>query len=399
MNSSTATPRTAAIIVAAGQNTRMPGEIPKAYRMLAGKPVVEYSIKLFTKHPAFSAVVLVYNPQHLSHLKQVLVRYPKVITVEGGANRQQSVFRGLLALQERHVEQVMIHDAARPFVKVELVNRLLKSLTREQAVVPALSIRETVKEIGRNQYVQKTANRDLLCAVQTPQAFDYSLICSLHEKFQKREATDDATLAEWKKIPVKLIEGDLENVKLTYPEDLIMAQRQFAQAEFRSGMGYDVHKLVPHDDHTPDKRRVLRLCGIDIHCRWKLEGHSDADVGLHALTDAILGAMAEGDIGEHFPASEPQWRGADSRLFLLEAKKLMQKRKAELVNADITLLAQQPRISPHRDEMRGAIARILDVPLGAVSIKATTTEGLGFVGREEGIAAQAVVTLRLTANE
>ncbi len=399
MNSSNTQPQTAVVIVAAGSGTRLSSDIPKQYHLLAGKPVLEHSLQLFSSFDEIKDIVIAYNANHIKYLQPLLAFYPKVIAIEGGRTRQESVFLALQALDKGRISNVLIHDAARPYVSKNIVQALLQELQYEKAAIPVLPVSDTIKMADKKRsYIRLTPDREKLYIAQTPQAFDLETILYLHRKYRNRAATDDATLAEWKKIPVKLIAGDKRKIKIDYAEELKMLQRELTAPIYRTGFGIDIHKIIPHNDHVPDKRRVLRLCGVDIHSDVKLEGHSDADVGLHALTDAILGALAEGDIGVHFPPSDPKWRGADSSLFLLHAKNLLHKHNAELVNVDISITAQTPRINPYREEMKARVAEILDLDISQVSIKATTSEGLGFTGRGEGITAQAVVTIMLAKN-
>lgn len=363
----------AAIIVAAGEGTRLPGSCPKAYRVLHGKPLWRHSYDVFNMHPAIGEIMLVVNPNHLSQGQPLPVG--EVTYVEGGKTRQESVAKGLKALEEKGTTHVLIHDAARPFLDRALIDRVLEGLEQHPAVIPAIPVKDTIKRMDEGRVV--TPDRHSLCAAQTPQGFRYDTILQLHKKYTDRHATDDAQLAEWAGIPVHVVAGDEANKKITTAEDLPM--------EARTGMGFDVHRFIPGDS--------LRLCGVDIPSNVKLEGHSDADVGLHALTDAILGALALGDIGMHFSPNDLKWKGADSIVFLRHACALATERNARITHIDLTLICEKPKINPYRDAMRSKVAEILNLPVDAVSVKATTTEGLGFTGRGEGIAAQAVVTV------
>lgn len=359
----------AAIIVAAGEGMRLPGDRPKAYRLFCGKPLWQHSFGVFKAHAAIGRLVLVANPAHREWLGEQEF-------VPGGATRQESVANGLAALAENPPEVVLIHDAARPFVDAALIDRVIEALAAgHPAVVTAVTVKDTIKQVAEGRVT--TPNRHELYAAQTPQGFDYGLIAALHSNSASTEATDDAQLAEWAGVAVHLVSGDERNKKITTPEDLPMTPR--------TGMGFDVHRLIPGDG--------VWIGGVKIPCEWKLEGHSDADAGLHALTDAILGAVALADIGQHFPPSDPQWKGADSSLFLAHAAKLAAEKGAQIQHCDLTIICEKPKIGPYREAMRARIAEILALPMDAVSVKATTTEGLGFTGRGEGIAAQAVVTV------
>ncbi len=370
------TRKTAAIIVAAGEGTRLPGDRPKAYRLLEGKPLWRHSYDLFKSHPQIQAVLVVCSEAHQQWMED------GVTYAVGGATRQQSVYNGLLALQDAGCTHVLIHDAARPSLDNALVNRVIQGLQEYQAVIPVLPVKETIKHLTGNGVV--TPDRNQLYTAQTPQGFDYNIITRLHREYCGKAATDDALLAEWAGIAIHFVEGNEQNIKITTPKDLPM------NMETRTGMGFDVHSFVPHDSGNS-----IKLCGIDVPCAMRLEGHSDADVGLHALTDAMLGAMALGDIGMHFPPSDPEWKGMDSSNFLAHANQLLQERNAHVTHADITIICQQPKVSPYRDAMRIRIAQILSLDANRISVKATTTEGLGFTGRSEGIAAQAIVTVRV----
>jgi 2-C-methyl-D-erythritol 4-phosphate cytidylyltransferase/2-C-methyl-D-erythritol 2,4-cyclodiphosphate synthase len=389
---------TAMVIVAAGDGTRFAGKLPKAYTLLAGKPLVQYSVEQCLQHAEIDRVVVVYQQGHEAHLQPLLENFPELLTAQGGATRQISVRNGLAALAEQAPDYVMVHDAARPFLSAPLLDRLLQALKQgHQAVIPTIPVQNTLKQV-ENQQVTHTPDRRSLQQVQTPQAFAYPTIQSLHQQVEASDAiTDDAMLAEQGGIPVVTVAGERQNIKITYPEDIILAEQQMITYENRVGFGYDVHKLVPHEQHIPNRHRLLRICGVDIPHDKKLLGHSDADVGLHALTDALLGALALGDIGQHFPPSDPRWRGADSTIFLMEAYKLLKDQQGKLINADITLIAESPKMSPHRDKMRERIAALLHVPIERISVKATTNESVGFIGREEAIAGQAMVSVMVPA--
>lgn len=396
-SSSKAHQHVAAIIVAAGDGSRMGGPTPKAYRHLGGKAMVEYSIHRFLATPQVTSILLVHNTGHSEHLTGIKDKYPSIDFVAGGKTRQESVHNALEYLADSSCDIVLIHDAARPFISQSTITKVIDALAVDQAAIPVIPVSDTVKKLHES-HIENTVDRTSLALAQTPQGFHYKLIRELHQQYHKKHATDDVQLAEWATIPVRHVSGEKHNFKLTYEDDWKMAEKQLANEMItKVGMGFDVHKLVSHDESTPQRHRVIRLGGIDIPSEFRLEGHSDADVLLHAITDAILGALAEGDIGTHFPPTDPKWRGADSSHFLIEAKSLCNKYKAILQHVDVTLIAQQPKVSPHRETIRKRIAEILNLDLSCMSIKATTCEGLGFTGRGEGIAAQAVVTLSVPA--
>ena len=372
----------AAIILAAGSGARAGGE-PKQWRKLSGKPVLRWSAEAFVAAGARRLVVVTPADQAARALEAV--EGLGAVVVAGGAERTDSARAGLQALAENPPETVLIHDAARPFVARRHVEALLRALKSADGAVPALPVSDTLKrdEDGR----LSTVPRQGLLRAQTPQAFRYDAICDAFAALAPGEsATDDAAVLEAVGRRVATVPGDPMLMKLTYPEDFAMAEALAGAARMvRVGQGFDVHRFGPGDH--------VWLCGVRIPHSQGLVGHSDADAGLHALTDALLGAIAEGDIGQHFPPSDPQWKGAASDRFLSHALGLLRARGGALLNADVTLICEAPRIGPHRDSMRVRVAEILKLPLDRVGVKATTTEGLGFTGRGEGVAAQAVVSL------
>ncbi len=380
----------AIIIVAAGSGTRFGSVVPKQYHSLQGKPVVAHSIERL--HASFPNVPMVLV-QHADQTHYTPPAYVQV--VNGAATRQASVYAGLQALAGRGITHVLIHDAARPYVDGDVCARLTEALATHQAVIPALPVSDTVKRVSVGRVVE-TLDRMALVAVQTPQAFAYEMIYRLHKEAAEQGAdtlTDDAGLCEAAGIPVATVKGASLMRKITHPED--MQHFSTPAPRFRVGMGYDVHRLLPFAADVPSARQVIRLGGIDVPHTHYLEGHSDADVVLHALTDALLGAIGEGDIGQHFPPSDMQFRQMDSARFVEHACALLAARGWILVNADITLIGERPKISPYRDAMRARIAEILGVESSAVNVKATTTERLGFEGKGEGLAAQAVVSVQV----
>jgi 2-C-methyl-D-erythritol 4-phosphate cytidylyltransferase/2-C-methyl-D-erythritol 2,4-cyclodiphosphate synthase len=379
------TKRIAAIIVAAGSGTRAGTSLPKQYCDVAGKPMLWHSAQAFSDHPRIERIVVAIGSGQEQLAEAALNGIDNILCVTGGATRRDSVRAGLAALTGE-CDLVLIHDAARPFVSAPVIDRLLDALEASQGAVPALPVVDTVAR-GKDAMLEGGVDRSDLWRIQTPQAFHYPVIVAAHNSWPGTiEATDDASVAKAAGIKVALVKGDEALAKITFAEDLAQQDiRQGTAMNFRMGMGYDVHRLAAGEE--------LWLCGIRINHDKGLAGHSDADVALHALTDAILGAAALGDIGQHFPPSDPQWRGASSDIFLAHAAKLVRDQGYAIGNVDLTLICEAPKIGPHRDAMRARVAEILAVAAGQVSIKATTTEGLGFTGRGEGIAAQAIATL------
>jgi 2-C-methyl-D-erythritol 4-phosphate cytidylyltransferase / 2-C-methyl-D-erythritol 2,4-cyclodiphosphate synthase len=372
---------TGAVLVAAGSGSRVGGAVPKQFLLLGGKPVLIWSLKALLQCEDIAAIAVVVSASERNRAADALPSDPRIVIVEGGAERTDSVRAGLHALDGRGLEKVLIHDAARPGLSVGVVRELLAALEKADAAAPALPIADALKDA---RGILRTIDRSGLVCVQTPQAFRFDLIRAAIAGASS--AVDDLALVEAAGARIELTPGRRELMKITHPEDLAIAEKLLVgQTSMRVGTGFDVHGFVAGDS--------VVICGIRIPHTKKLEGHSDADVGWHALTDAILGAAALGDIGDHFPPSDPKWKNANSLLFLQHAAKLAGDRGLRVVNADITLMCEKPKISPHREAMRAKTAEALAIPLDAVSVKATTTEKLGFLGREEGVAAQAVVLL------
>jgi 2-C-methyl-D-erythritol 4-phosphate cytidylyltransferase / 2-C-methyl-D-erythritol 2,4-cyclodiphosphate synthase len=372
-----------AVVVAAGSGSRFGGAEPKQFQRLGGKPLVLWSIEALLQCSEFGSVVVVAAADEVSRMRGILPKDPRVSVVAGGATRTDSVRAGLAALAGGAPDKVLIHDAARPGLSVEVIRELAEALETSDAAAPALPLADAVKErIDTGEL--RSIDRERLVRVQTPQAFRFRVIYAAL-RMAKGPAVDDLALVEAAGASVVLTRGRTELMKVTHPEDMAIVEKLITGPIMRVGTGFDVHGFEPGDD--------VLICGVKIPHDRKLEGHSDADVGWHALTDAILGAAALGDIGDHFPPSDPKWQGAASIIFLQHAAKLAADRGFRIVNADITLLCEKPKIKPHREAMRASTAVALGLPLDAVSVKATTTEKLGFLGREEGIAAQAVVLL------
>jgi 2-C-methyl-D-erythritol 4-phosphate cytidylyltransferase/2-C-methyl-D-erythritol 2,4-cyclodiphosphate synthase len=390
----------AVLMVAAGRGERAGGAqtVPKQYARMGGEPVLTRSLKTFLSHPAIGLVQVVIHPDDrpLYDAAVAEVSGPIAPPVSGGPSRQDSVRAGLRALSAAPPDHVLIHDAARPLVTHEVIDRVLAALGQHAGAIAALPLADTLKRTDVHGVIAETIGHSGLWRAQTPQGFRFAAILAAHEAGAaagRSDFTDDAAIAAWAGHGVVLVPGDERNFKLTVAEDLAMAERLVAAApvvlDVRTGSGFDVHRLAPGTR--------VRLCGVDIPHTHTLEGHSDADVGLHALTDAILGAISEGDIGQHFPPSDSRWRGVSSRIFLEEAARRVAERGGRISNLDITLLCEAPRIAPHRETMRTAIATILGIDVARVGVKATTTEGLGFTGRGEGIAAAATATIILPA--
>jgi 2-C-methyl-D-erythritol 4-phosphate cytidylyltransferase/2-C-methyl-D-erythritol 2,4-cyclodiphosphate synthase len=382
------TGKTGAIIVAAGSGSRLGGATAKQFLALGGKPMLLWSVEAMLQCKKIATVIVVAPPGEEGRVRALLPHAWNLHVVPGGATRTESVQAGLDALEPTGPAKVLIHDAARPGLSAAVIDELLAALDTAEAAAPALALADALKSTANNAV--RSVSRDNLMRVQTPQAFRWSVITKAFAG-SPDPAVDDLALVEAAGAKVVLTPGRPELMKVTYPEDLAVAEKLIAaptlraSPDLRVGNGFDVHGFEPGD--------AVILCGVRIPHTKKLEGHSDADAAWHALTDAILGALALGDIGDHFPPSDPQWKGAASVKFLQHAVKLAHDRGFRIANADLTILAERPKISPHREAMRQATADAMGVTADVVSVKATTTEKLGFIGREEGIAAQASVLL------
>jgi len=387
----------AIIAVAAGRGSRLGGDIPKQYRKIAGKPLLARTLESLSRAtPAIILPVIHEDDTELYRLSVVgLQDNPKLMApAYGGATRQASVRLGLEALLARKAAPkiVLIHDAARLFVSGDLVANAIAGAEAYGAAIPGLTLLDTIKEIDENGIVISTAERERLRSVQTPQAFDFKLIFEAHRHAASKGVTDlpdDAAVAEFAGHRVHIFPGESANVKITTSEDLKVAEEKLMRelTDVRTGQGYDVHAFEPGDH--------IWLGGVRIAHSQGLKGHSDADVLSHAITDALLGAIADGDIGSHFPPSDPQWRGAPSRIFLEAAAAGISARGGAIAHIDATIVCERPKIGPHRDAIRASLADILGIDIGRLALKATTSEGLGFTGREEGIASLAIATVRL----
>ena len=382
----------AAVVVAAGRGFRAGGAGPKQYREIGGEPVVRSSLKGLAGHPDIAMVQPVIHPDDADLFRSAAAGLEVLAPVPGGATRQASVRAGLEALSPRRPDFVLVHDAARPFVSAALISRGIAAARACGAAIPALAIADTVKTVDPSGIVTGTIERAPLRLVQTPQAFAFAPLLAAHQRAHaagREDFTDDAALAEWAGIEVGTFAGEAGNIKLTTADDFARAQAAelAALTDVRTGFGYDVHAFGAGDHVTLGGVRIAHMQG--------LSGHSDADVVLHALVDAILGALADGDIGVHFPPSDPQWRGASSDRFLAFAIERLRARKGRIAHLDVNVVCEAPRIGPHRDAMRARIAEIAGIDVTRVAVKATTSEKLGFIGRSEGMAAFATATIRL----
>jgi 2-C-methyl-D-erythritol 4-phosphate cytidylyltransferase/2-C-methyl-D-erythritol 2,4-cyclodiphosphate synthase len=385
------------VVVAAGRGERAGAseEGPKQYRVIGGKPVIAHTLEIFGSWPDATHIVVVIHPDDNALFAKAtagLSSSAEITSVHGGATRQQSVLAGLRHLADKGVSHVLIHDAVRPFFDHDLLDRVAAALASgAAAVLPAMPVADTLKRADAAGIVTETVPRTQLYAAQTPQSFAFDIILAAHEKAAasgRSDFTDDAAIAEWAGYPVTIVEGMADNIKLTVRRDIAMADQRLSSTKLpdvRTGNGYDVHQLEPGDGVT--------LCGVFIPHDQTLKGHSDADVALHALTDALLATCGAGDIGDHFPPSDPQWKGAPSRIFIEHAAKIVRERGGTIMNADVTLIAEAPKVGPHRDAMRAKLSEFIGISIDRCSVKATTNETIGFVGRREGIAAIATATV------
>jgi 2-C-methyl-D-erythritol 4-phosphate cytidylyltransferase / 2-C-methyl-D-erythritol 2,4-cyclodiphosphate synthase len=373
-------PRIVALIVAAGSGSRTGGEVPKQFRLVSGQPMLRHSYAALVAHPDIENVVVAIGKDQDSDAQAAVAGLPPAVFVTGGITRRESVRNGLdeIALNGG-ADYVLIHDAARPFLSARVIDDLIDALIHAPGAVPARPVVDSLARGGGA--LSETVDRENLWRIQTPQAFHFDAILAAHRDWSGPEPTDDARMLMANNAEVRMVPGDEALAKFTFAGDFA---RTDMVAEVRNGTGFDVHRLVPGEE--------LWLCGVQIPHDKGLSGHSDADVAMHALTDAILGALALGDIGDHFPPSDPQWRGASSDRFLAYAMQLVRGAGYELSNADVTIICEAPKIGPHRLAMRESLAAIMAVDVSRISVKATTTEMLGFTGRGEGIAAQAMAS-------
>lgn len=379
----------AALVVAGGSGERLGGALAKPYRPLAGRPMIAHALSALASHQRMGPILVVIRPQDRALYDAAIDGLDLLQPVAGGATRQDSVRLGLESLAAHGPATVLIHDAARPFVSGAIIDRVLDSLAENTGAIAAIPLADTLKR-ERSGTIDKTIDRTGLWRAQTPQGFRFDAILAAHRAASDGGGlTDDAAVAEAAGMSVSLVQGSADNFKITGPDDLARAEAILAARAggIRVGSGFDVHRLGPGDG--------LTLCGVAIAGERTLIGHSDADVALHAVTDALLGAAGEGDIGMHFPPGDPAWAGASSGRFVRHAAQLIAKRGGAILHLDLTIICEAPKIAPHREAMRRCLADLTGIPSGHVSVKATTTEGLGVTGRGEGIAAQAAATIRL----
>ncbi len=377
------------IIVAAGSGERLGANVPKQYLKINNKTILNHTLDAFLSIKKLNNIVLVINPSHAQYYETAVQGYDNIILCNGGATRQQSVHNALMMLSSlKPNDIVLIHDAARPFVTPHDIETLMQAMENHDATTLAIPIADTL----RYDNINKSPDRNNLWAIQTPQAFNYKIIMDAHKNAsQTSEHTDDTSLVAENGVDIKFVPCGRHNFKITTKQDLTMAKALFEiNDETRTGSGFDVHAF---DNEKP--AQSVRLGGIDIPHNNKLKGHSDADVALHALTDALLGAIGAGDIGLHFPPSDQTFKDMDSAVFLAHAMALLQNKGAKLINIDLTIICEAPKIGPHREKMTARLAELLGIDQARINIKATTTEQLGFTGRREGIAAQAIATLKI----
>jgi 2-C-methyl-D-erythritol 4-phosphate cytidylyltransferase/2-C-methyl-D-erythritol 2,4-cyclodiphosphate synthase len=382
----------AVVVVAAGKGTRVGGDTPKQFRRIGDEIMLRRTLLMLVEAPKVGLVQPVIRPEDRDAFEQAAAQLDLLPAAFGGATRQASVRAGLEALEKHQPDIVLVHDAARPFATRALVARAIDAAAISGAAVPGLAVTDTVKTVDAQGFVHQTLDRASLRSIQTPQGFAFDALLAAHRRAAaagREDFTDDAALAEWAGMKVAVFDGEPGNIKITNPEDFARAEAaQFANlSDVRTGTGIDVHAFAPGDH--------VMLGGVRVPHTQKLTGHSDADVGLHALTDAILGALADGDIGSHFPPSDPRWKGASSDRFFVFAVERVKARGGRIAHLDLTLVCEAPKIGPHRDAMREKIAALAGLTLDRVAVKATTSEKLGFTGRGEGIAAYATATLRL----
>ena len=390
----------AVIVVAAGRGERASAsgeDAPKQYRSVAGTPVLARTIAAFLEHPGVAWVLPVIHPDHAARYADLNLTHPRLLPpTHGAATRQGSVLAGLEVLTSHAPDLVLIQDAARPLIDPATIAGVITALDTAAAALPVIPVTDTIKRSVDGATVSATEDRRQLFAAQTPQGFRFPDILAAHRRAatEPTEFTDDAAIAEWAGLAVQLTPGHIHNLKITHPEDFRRAERLLGEAhqletrmETRTGTGFDVHPFEPGN--------AVWLGGIRIPHEMKLKGHSDADVALHALTDAILGAIGEGDIGQHFPPSDERWRGAASSIFVAHAADLVRQRGGRIVNLDVTIVCEAPRVGPHVAAMKAAIADAAGLSPSRVAIKATTSEELGFIGRREGIVAMASASVEL----
>jgi 2-C-methyl-D-erythritol 4-phosphate cytidylyltransferase / 2-C-methyl-D-erythritol 2,4-cyclodiphosphate synthase len=388
----------AAVIVAGGSGIRAGGSLPKQYQLVGGKPVIRWTLEAFLSHPLITSVQAVIGQGHETLFANATEGLRNLLSpVIGGGTRQDSCRAGLEACRVHSPHKVLIHDAARPFLSAELISNVIRELDHAPAVIPGLPVADTMK-FAPAGLIERTVDRSSLWFVQTPQGFVFDKILDAHQAALidgKTTFTDDAAVAEYAGLPVQIVAGEQKNRKLTTSHDISEADREHGQQlyeslpDVRMGQGIDYH-VFEKGDH-------VWLCGVKVPHTHRLKGHSDADVALHAVTDAILGAIGEADIGQHFPPTDKQWKGAPSSIFVARAIELLKAKGGRLAHIDVTILAEAPRIGPHLSAMKSSLSTLLDISLDRIAVKATTTEKMGAIGRKEGMSAHAIATVRLPA--
>jgi 2-C-methyl-D-erythritol 4-phosphate cytidylyltransferase/2-C-methyl-D-erythritol 2,4-cyclodiphosphate synthase len=386
--------KTAAIVVAAGRGVRASRDVPKQYATVGGEPVLRRTIRAFATHPGIDCILTVIGDGDATRYAEAVAGLPKLLPpVAGGATRQESVRNGLEALAVDPPRLVLVHDAARPFVSPAVIGNVIAACDKDVGAIPVLAVAETVKRVEGGA-VTETIPREALATAQTPQGFPFGPLLDAHRSAAsagRSDLTDDAAVAALAGLAVRAVEGDRANMKITTPADFSAAERMLqGVTETRTAQGFDVHAFGPG--------RSVWLCGVEIPHERGLQGHSDADVGLHALTDALLGTIGDGDIGMHFPPSDPKWKGASSDLFLADAVRRVTERGGRIVNLDVTIVCEAPRIGPHRETMQARVAAIAGIDKSRVGVKATTSEKMGFTGRGEGIVAMAIASVAMPAS-
>lgn len=376
------------IILCAGVSKRFKNNVPKQLYKINQKSLLQINLEIFTKNNSINDIVVVSSKKYLKKTNEISNKFSSKIVI-GGKTRQQSVYNGLKALKKRSPNFVLIHDCARPFVTQNLIDELIKNTTTKNASIPAIKIVDSVKKITEEK--SKVIDRENLFSIQTPQCFPFEIIYNAHKNTKSISFTDDSSLVEKLNFPVKIVEGSRKNIKITSNRDIPFAKMIYNSLQTgnfvnKVGLGFDVHKFEKGDKVT--------LCGIDIPFDKKLIGHSDADVCFHSIVDAILGSLSLGDIGDHFPPNEKKWKNANSKIFMDFAKIKLAENNAEIQNLDLTIICEQPKIGKYKQQMREQVSSILDLSVDLVNVKATTSEKLGFTGREEGIAAQSIVLIK-----
>ena len=375
-----------ALIVSGGEGKRFDKNLPKQFFKIHNKSILEHCVKKFIDSNLFYKIVVVCNKDFIKKTKEILNNY-ELSFVKGGCNRQESVYNGLNFIKKDSPSKVMIHDAVRPFFSINLLKEIIKKLNKNDSAIPTLKIFDSVRLFEKKKY--KNLNRENIKLIQTPQGFDFKKIFNAHKKFKNEINTDDSLLFYKNGNKIKTIEGEIMNIKVTEKRGFKDLKKIYEEEKnsikLRIGNGFDVHKFKKGDK--------LRLLGVNLPFNKSLTGHSDADVGIHAIVDAILGAISKGDIGEHFPPTEKKWKNKNSEFFLKYTKDLMEKNGFSLNNIDITVICEKPKISIYKEKMKERIAKILEIKKTDINIKGTTTEKLGFLGREEGIACQVSVSV------